>query len=583
VISFPVPHSAELDRILALPRRVWSPEQAAGVAEQMSRRLATTHGLERWRQADTLAGEARESFITANKMRLRPLQVQALLEAAHLKRLYLLGDVGVGKTLITWLIPALVHSPRPVLLVPASLREKTQAEFRVLSQQWRAGAAPLRVESYEMISADPAALEQLDPSLLILDEFDLLRHPRRGRTARVARFMRRTPVPVFAMSATDMRHSFGDFSHVLGWTHKEHSPLPLHYVELLEWTEATATKLRTRPRELGALRVFGADAGAVRAGIGQRIAETPGVIVSHEHSCHTQITINVLKAPDDPILDAAFTRFRETAMTQDDWPVADPLAQLRHASELACGFYYRWDPRPPMVWLHARRAWCEHVTKTIAASKRSMRPLDTEGQVARALPNAPELLAWRKERDEFGEPNSVPVPLSASVVGFAAQWLAAHGPALVWTTHRWFGETLSRMARVPYYGASGKSLEGASIAQHKPTHSAVLSCHSNRRGRNLQAFNRALYVGPEHSAAYWRQGVIGRMHRQGQTRDVEIDVLISCRENLAAVAAAVNEARGVEEARGQASQLLAATWNWDGYPALELDERDAGDPTRARF
>lgn len=609
--SYPVKNSEDLKRVLALPRRQWAPGQAEALSETWSPALLNAAGLRHWERCAQLPPAHREAELKRLKIRLKPVQVMMLSEAWQCRGLHALAPVGAGKTLFTWLAPigmpmpdGTVGAKRPVLMVPANLEGKTSREFAELAKLWRSPRPPPRLVNYTIIGRveHKHLLHEIKPDLLICDESDLLRNPKSAKSRRVARYMADHPETIFiSTTGTDMRKTLRDFSRHMVWALKWQAPVPLSWTNQQEWCEALDEKPRDgRRRPLGALRFLAepnelekvaGDAGlelrAVCEGYAKRIAETPGIIVHDEQSCSREITVRVVKAPDDRVLDDAFLRFRKTASTPDGWDLSDPLSELRHGTELGCGFYYKWDPRPPLDWLNARRDWCKFVSETIQKSQRTRRPLETEAEVARAHEGNEVLEHWREIKGTF-EPNTVPVPLTSSVLGYASQWLSQEGPGLIWVQHTWAGETLAQMLKLPYFGPQGRTSKTAayawrgSIDDYEPGKSAIVSMHSNRRGRNLQTLHKNLIIGPEHSGERWEQ-MLGRTHRQGQERDVHVDVLISCRENLRALDAACTEARRVNTHRGVSQKLLIAGWDWSLYPAVELDNLPINHPSRARW
>jgi hypothetical protein len=144
-----VPRSAEVARIAALPRRVWSDEAAAQLAELLTRELKTPGGT----------------------MRLRPVQAIALYEAMECGGLFGPIRVGGGKTLCSGVLPVVLEAKRPILLLPAALIEKTAVDFRVLREHWRI-ATNLQVISYESLGLVQSAqkLEYIQPDLIVADE-----------------------------------------------------------------------------------------------------------------------------------------------------------------------------------------------------------------------------------------------------------------------------------------------------------------------------------------------------------------------------------------------------------------------------
>ncbi len=91
-------------------------------------------------------------------MQLRPVQALALHDAGVFGGLFGPVGVGEGKTLITFLLPLVFAARRPLLLLPASLIEKSQRDRLELSRHWRIPNT-LRVFSLEMLGRVQAAEE----------------------------------------------------------------------------------------------------------------------------------------------------------------------------------------------------------------------------------------------------------------------------------------------------------------------------------------------------------------------------------------------------------------------------------------
>jgi hypothetical protein len=614
----PVRHSAELERVLRLPRRTIPPGAAEQLARQWTRELLNENGqahfdrvmaLPENLRADELQryARARSEGGEGAPIALNGLQAQILFEAYHCKGVFVSAAVGAGKTLVSWLLPLVLGAQRPLILVPASVLQKTHDEFGEIARFWRAPRPPPQIESYQKLggvahaallcdclactNVEPRTNGGIRPDCLIADECDLLRNPEAAVTKRVARYMARHPSTMYcSLTGTVIRKSLRNFARHMIWSLKWNAPIPLSWVDLEEWCEALDVDVRGARRPPGALRalVEGTPAEGdllrvVRTGIKKRFRETPGVVVSDAQSCDKPLTIRILKAPDDPVLEAAFAHFRAKHQTLDGWDLDDPLSVMRHATELGCGFYYKWDPRPPEEWLEARREAAVFVREAIEASTRRGIPLDSKGPVYAAFPHAEPLVRWKEIEPTF-KPNSVPVPVTASVLGYAMQWIQLNGPALIWVQHEWVGRTLSGMTGVPYFGPEGKDvITGRYIMKHSPRESAIVSIHANKRGRNLQAWFRNLVIGPPQAATDWEQAVLGRTHRQGQRHAVLCDVLMGCAENVYALERAIDEAAGGNELISGEQKLQIATYDWSHFPRVQLATLHPADSRRPRW
>lgn len=626
----PVRRSPELERVLALPRRVLdfdSPEVLA-LAWSWSPMLLNEAGKREWDRIVALPDAQRDAEFArfARKkdeivdgrpgencpLLLNPSQAIMLYEAFHQKGLFASAGVGAGKTLVSYLLALILGAAVPLLIVPGSIADKTHEEFADLSRYWQAPRPLPQVITYEKLSNPGAALLLCDcakcagagvepatpggirPTHVFADESDRFRDPSAACTRRMGRFMSRHPATFYAgMTGTAWRKSIKNSAPQLIWALKWGAPVPLSYVDMQEWSEALDLSSRNAPRDPGALAwLAGIDPKSVPTyserleiaadAFKARLLETPGVVQTRGQSCDQPLHIRLLKAPEDPTLDAAFHHFRATQTTLDGWAVADPLSAMKHANEMACGFYYFWQPRPPKAWLEARTAAARFVAEKIAASGRRGRPLDSQAPVYREFPNEPVLLAWKAMEPTF-IPNTVARPITASVLGYAVSWIKTNGPALIWVQHDYVGTALSAMSGVPYFGSKGKDSSGRYIGKHSPKLSAIVSLKANSRGRNLQGWHKNLVVGPPQAATDWEQGICGRTHRQGQTRPVHIDVIISCAENLRAVEKAYAEAEWVRSRGGATGRLLIAQYDWSHFPAAQLDALPEDHPSRARW
>jgi hypothetical protein len=532
----------ELQRIRALPRRLWD-TYAEGLADELTAILKTPNGT----------------------MRLRPVQAVALAEIGTVRGLFAPIRVGAGKTLVSLLAPVCAFASRPLLLVPASLVGKTKRDEAILRAHWTLPPF-VRIMSYEWLGRVQAAeaLDDYQPDLIVADEVHRLKNPRAACTRRVRRFMGNHPDTGFvAMSGTVTKRSIKDFAHILKWTHEPaQAPVPRWHGDLELWADALdERKGQTRRADPGALMVlcdeqeraeWPADPRrTARRAFRRRLVETPGVVATKETPIDASIQVRGVEPKPSSDIDDAFARLRYRWETPDGWPIADGLAMFRHARELALGFYYVWDPRPPRHWLEARKAWAAFVRGIL----RHSRTLDSELQVRQRHGDAPECVEWLAVRDEF-KPNTIPQWLDASVVEFCAAW-AFKNKGIVWTEHRCFGEVIHSLG-VPYYGRKGETHRGDMIEDHRPDRPLAASIASNSTGRNLQAWHRNLIASMPANGMQTEQ-LFGRTHRDGQLADeVSFDVITSCAEHVGAFWQAVRDCEFVLDSTGSPQKLLVA-------------------------
>jgi hypothetical protein len=543
-----VQHTRELERVLRLPRRTWE-EQETAFADQLSKVLRKPGG----------------------RMMLRAIQAQALFEARTVGGMFGPIRVGGGKTLISLLAPFVMGSRRPLLLTRANLIEKTKRDGRELAIHWPVPNF-IRIESYEKLGRTNHAelLNLYRPDLIVADEAHRLKNPKAAVTRRVHRYMNAHPeTRVVAISGTITRKSLLEYAHLLKWCLKGQLPVPDSYSELEDWSGAlddTDGEAKVLPGALILLcnteeRALEDQRTAARRGFRRRLVETPGVVATKGDQLGASLTIQAVKTDMAQVIDQAFYTLRHDWKTPDDWSLNEPMHVAQVARQLAVGFYYKWDPRPPQAWIDTRKEWSQWCRYILTNNKRN---LDSELQVRNAIdhghyPDAyPALENWRRIEASF-KPNTVPVWLDDSVIDLAARW-AMTQTGIVWCEHIAFAERLARKTNLVYYGEGGLDRQGRYIENHSPGESLIASEGSNCEGRNLQyLFSRNLIISPSASGQRWEQ-LLGRTHRDGQPADEVIaDVLCTCKEHAGALEKARRQALFTEATMpGQTQKLLYA-------------------------
>lgn len=558
-----VAHTAELQRVADLPRRVWSASDLEYLADELTDILRTPNGT----------------------MRLFPIQAAALYEAGTMRGLVGALGVGEGKTLVSLLLPVLLNAQKPLLLLPGGLVEKTKREWLVgtstadpLMKHWKIPTT-LRLMSYDWLGRVEAVdeLEGYEPDLLVCDELQKIKNKGTSRTRRVARYMHDHPTTSFCgLTGSLMDKSIKEFAHHLLWALKWSAPIPTRREEIDEWAEALDNAdndwERRRP---GALHVLCNSEElrnndpwiAARKGFMRRLTETPGVVatIGEGTPIAATIVIRTIMQPVARVTEENFRLLRGEGtpenpgwVTPDGWKLMTGIEVNAVAQELAIGLHYIWNPRPPDDWREARRNWCAFARETISRG----RTYDSEQHVADGVDaghlDPTTLTAWRAIKDSF-TPNVEPVWHDSGALELCRDWMAAK-PGLVWTSHGFFADALSTLSGRPYYGAAGlEAKTGRYIEDHPPGTSAIASIDANREGKNLQRlWHRALIVSPPKSAA-WMEQTIARMHRIGQDEDVvHVDILLGCRENYDALAAALASAEVIQDLTGKKQKLSMA-------------------------
>ena len=560
-----VPFSGALQRILAVPRRVWTRETATALADRLTLALRKPNGTQS----------------------LRYHQGLLLAEGRAVGGTFGALPVSAGKTLVSWLMPTMVQATKPLLVTQGSLitSGKTQRDFDALAEHWVEPPAEITMASYQWLATEAGAeyLEREQFDCVMLDEGHRARKFERSCAKRIERYRagridRQQRISIHFWTGTIYRKGPADIAHALAWSLGEYSPLPYPGTQALrDWCAALDWKAPLGRRlwpgaivELGRAWLPPEKFEQIRRSLPtmdperaltlarlclQRwMRETPGVVIVDESSCDQPLHLKFRMLPFDAELEELFHQFRATDRTPDGWLMPDALTRYSHETELQCGYYNEMDPRPPTEWAEARRAAATYVRETIRRTAKSTHPLDTERQVFRHRSHVPAIADWIAIRDAF-KPKSKPVWLSASVLHWAAAWLRENAPALVWVTHTALGEMLSRLSGVPYYASEGRSESGRSIVDVDPPESAILSAHALREGFNLPQWSRGLVLGWLQPADQCEQ-LIGRQHRDGAKGPVSIDIAVLSGATLRAFYSAYSEAMQVAEAMGQNQQKL---------------------------
>lgn len=558
--------SADLERIAALPRRVWRPEQTSAIVSGLTAALRTPNG------AQTLQDH----------------QAHALAEiAAFGGGAYLPLPVGTGKTLISLLAPRMLpHVRRPLILTRANLVGKTITEEQGYRADW---VLPVirRIESYETIARVGAAnfFRDYQPDLVILDEAHAAKNRQASTTRRIWRYLHarecatcaasKAPcpphhpkgidVPLIVLTGSPIGTSIRDTAHLVARALRNRSPLPHAYDAVVEWAGALDVGLQpARVFEPGALARFigPEDGGDHRAAVCRRIIETPGVVTKRGAVVSIPIVVRSHVVDHDDAQTSAMLRLRDIGERPDGELAEDSMAIWRHAREISLGFYSVWEPRPPREWVERRRAWhaiCRDVLET------NRRDLDSAEQLARHLATHPEHYpeaaeAWRswKEIEPIYRKSVVARWISDRTIEWVGKWIASSdAPGLIWTDRPIFGERIRAKLGIPYYGEEGiDPVSGRYIGTE--TRTCATSARAGSTGHNLQAFSRNLCLSIPRSPIEWEQR-IGRTHRPGQKAErIDVDLLFGVREDVAAFAAAQEFAANVESLTGSDQKLSSA-------------------------
>lgn len=584
-------------RVFELPRRTSQDWQV------VARELTAILRVEGRCSGDHLPPVKGLCAVCQQPMALLPVQAQALYEFSKVGGLFAPIRVGGGKTLLSLLAPFIVDARKPILLIPASLRDKTEIARISLSKHWRI-KQNIRVMTYESLGLETKAHELTfhNPDLVIGDEAHFLKNKKAGRTRRMVRFMRENPRTKKAwepaqrpkclwMSGTMMGDgSIKSFAHLLQWSHREQAPVPLEEGELQEWAEAIDESTNfTRPHPGPMLkfaaeedRVPGDDVATARRAFRRRLLETPGVVsTAGEQVANCSIYIKGIVYKPNAITEENFKILRGNGtkefpgwITPDGWPLSMASEVWSIARQLALGFHGVWDPRPPADWLNARKDWAVFVRNFLSRS----RTFDTEGQVQTICSKGgffddrkrwhevptDAYRAWEAVRDTF-RINPKDVWHDTTALEECEKWMK-QGPGIVWVKHVFFGEELERRTGAPYFRQGGLDRKGMNLealsnqvkAKQAKAGPIIASIDACQAGFNLQPWNRNLITCPPSSAKAIEQ-LIGRTHREHQYADqVDVDILIGCIENFESWEKCKARAQMAVDTLGDSQKILIA-------------------------
>lgn len=509
---------------------------------------------------------------------------------------------GVGKTLITKLAPIVLDSRKPFLIAPASLhRDKTSRDFQRYSRAgWLDHDKPTTLVNIEAMSLDQNVnfLLRERPDLVMVDECDLLRNPESAAFVRLAIYREAAPEAVFVfLTGSGMRFGIDDYdTHVLWCLPNGGAPLPYVESERDMWREALRARPKGRPTNAvrrpraGALLSLCSvpdmpaderprtELEAAQLIVARRVNGTPGVLIIDDDDCDQPMMINLVRAPDDPVIDNAFARFYGFGFEQDDpdspagclpngEPLTDGLAVWRSLRSMGCGYCEFIDPPPPKEWAMKRRAYHRRCRSLILDSAWDPDPAHTPKAVRRLFPDDEAVLEWDEVQrkpfpplDKPFKPKTATLKMSESVIRWGVEWLRKNS-SLLWVGSVPLGRWIAQAAGVPYYGAEGLNEQKQSIEDIEAGTAAVLSMKANSRGRNLQdRFNVGGAIMLPQSADECHQ-LFKRLHRFGQTRPVRWDVLIGSGAADYGFDMTLYEAGLVKRQRRQTQTILRSTIN----------------------
>lgn len=593
----PVGMSADLDRILKLPRRPQldpKSERAETLIEMMTARWSRGERACRCAEIDPQIKAGKRQCIK----RFNAIQAWALYEIGITGGCIGFIAVGAGKSIldIASLLAFKEFDPKinnGLLLVPPGLIEQLVHEYDLLSEHFVVpelwvhngsnvkrmvpGMPVLHVRPYSLLSKDQHSdwIKNLAPQVIIADESDKLRIVNGAGASRVIRYFLSRGDTLFAgWSGSFMNASIMEFYHLMGIALRYQSPVPLDRTVAEQWDRAIgAHESLAPPGELLALCKPGEH---VRAGFGRRLAETMGVIVSSGASVDVKLTISERPAPTIPqAVEDALHTLRSTWVRLDGEELIDAMSVAECARQYACGLYLQWwfprgEPEELIKeWLLRRKVYNKEARSELLDRREFM---DSPKNLELAAQRYHGQRAKRDDRPEWAsygwpewseikgkvKPKSRAVWIDEWLARDAAEW-ATTNTGIVWYGVVEFGRKVAEIAGLPLHGGGadagvrligGKSKKtGKSYAGEDGSRSAILSIDSHHRGRDgLQRLFRHQLIANMFGNAAALEQLFGRLHRQGQLQDVTAAFYGHTEELEAATALALRRAECIQEA-----------------------------------
>lgn len=474
-------------------------------------------------------------------MSLKPVQSWALSEIGEVGGGFLSVGVGHGKTLIGYLTPkALGVDPEDALvLLPANLRSTFKKEGKLYAKHFNV-SQKMQCLSYAMLSRPTSAtyLKEKAPKVIICDEAHYLANQKSTRTKRFMRYLKANPeTKVVVMSGTLINKSIMDCAHLARISLKDNSPFPEKYMTLKRWAACIDGDDWNRPDRFDrkAFKPLLDSFGTLKKGslteksreaFHNRLVQTKGVIHTATSSCEASILLTRFKPKHTEKMSLWLDLLENKwELPNGDWLTTSLEMNLSRRT-LNLGYYHTWewngDKRndADREWNYARLEYQKQLRRFF---KKGLECFDSHYLIEEGIKNGEitdtELVAsynlWQGILDRSFYNLKYEVlcgDILLSVVDYA-KTKSKKGRGIVW---------YEGPAQAAILAQSGIKvfLAGQDCESYQPKLGEVvaMSVKSHGTGKNLQAYDRMFVVDPSSNGRLWEQ-LIGRLHRQGQTKD----------------------------------------------------------------
>ncbi len=474
---------------------------------------------------------------TDGTMKLRHIQNSMLHEFEKTNGLVALAGCGTGKTLTTFLLPSVCHAVKPLLIVPASLREKTKMEWGGYAKHFK--IKPIEVISYEQIQTPKGKdlLSTIAPDLIICDEAHYIKNLRSARASRIGLYLHRNPNTKFVvLSGTLLNKSIADIAHLSDWSLLDRSPFPRDKRQVQVWDRLIDGQA-SGFEYIEFKRHWQVDGLAVKESIFKRLSTCDGVVLTGKDVVSSSLNLygkseripkSLIKAINEvfaaKLMADALGDFQlDMQMIENSqhlWKDVDAFA-LRAYFQMVMGFLYVWDwqGQPDEEWLSARSMYGKAIRQVLDLE---LEGIDSPAMVEQNIDLLPEsfqkfFYMAKKEWDMHKHKEKPPTKclwLDDYFVNAIKSWVKKREDDqsfIIWVGMSELGNRLEQELGIPYY-------RGGTEIPKEIAHRCIASIKSHGTGKNLQAWNINLVAHPLSDPATWEQ-LIARTHRHGQEAD----------------------------------------------------------------